>query len=103
MLLKRDKLGDEHVESREQYLEYLKKDIEECLGCLLGKHDNVKSMYEVMSDFEELYGCLKTQLLSTKTELGTKARHKAQYDYAKKRAEDLGGYFNGITEVSNND
>ena len=94
--LARDKSGGTNtVEGRKQYIEYLISDAQELLKQLCESKSKDKC-YEVMSDFDELYGCLRAQMLTTGKELGTKARHKKQYEVAKFRAEELGGYFNGV-------
>lgn len=96
--LVRDKVDAESVvESRKQYVEALRSDAQELLAELCSaKPSSKQEFYELMSDFDELYHCLRTQLLTTGSETGTKARHMKQYEVAKKRAEDLGGYFNGL-------
>ena len=93
----RDKVGTEPtVDSRQHYIDVLREDSQELLAELCkAKPSNGEEFYELIADFDELYQCLKTQLLTTGSEVGTKARHLKQYEVSKKRAEELGGYFNG--------
>ena len=95
--LVRDKLGSEDstVQDRKEYLEFLRSDAE-LLFSKMFKSKNQIELYETMADFDEIYQCLKGQLLTTGSELGTKARHMKQHSVAKERAEQLGGYFNGM-------
>ena len=97
MKLVRDK--QEHngqVTGREEYIDLLKGDAVELLLMVTQHKGTQQELYEKMADFFELYQTLHGQLLTTGSELGTKARHKKQFEVSKSRAEQFGGYFNGL-------
>lgn len=98
MRLIRDKEQGSLVQDREQYLEALLDTLQdriEVMAYQRTKKDKNK-LYEALSDANELYQVFVTHCLQAKTEVATKARYAKAQKVAKKRAEDLGGYFNGV-------
>jgi len=100
MELLRDKEVGGVVADKEAYGTALLETLQARLTTIEGhrKGDELQGLYEAVSDSYELFNCLITQALQTKKELSTKARYDAAGNVAKQRAEDLGGYFNGVVK-----
>jgi len=98
MELLRDKEVGGVVADKEAYRKALSETLRARLDTIDGhsKGDNLQGLYEAVSDSYELFNCLITQALQTKREVSTKARYTKAGEVAKQRAEDLGGYFNGV-------
>ena len=99
MRLRRDKEQGQTVENKEVYVEALLDTLQDRLEVIAYNRTqkDKEALYEALSDAHELYNTLITQCLQATTELATKARYEKAQAVAKKRAEDLGGYFNGVT------
>tara|TARA_B110000014_G_C20014589_1_gene526146 strand:+ start:650 stop:985 length:336 start_codon:yes stop_codon:yes gene_type:complete len=101
--LLRDKEVGGVVADKEAYRKALLQTLQARLVTIEGhsKGKPLQELYEAVSDSYELFNCFITQALQTKRELSTKARYEQAGKVAKQRAEDLGGYFNGV--IKNDD
>ena len=100
MRLIRDKEQGVVVKDKEQFLEALLDTLQDRLEVMAYERTNKdkERLYEAVSDAHELYNVFVTQCLHATTELATKARYEKAQAVAKQRAEDLGGYFNGMVK-----
>ena len=98
MRLLRDKEEGVVVKNKEQYIEALLDTLQDRIEVVA--YNRVKgdkeALYEALSDANELYQMFITHCLKAKTDVATIARHEKAQAVGKKRAEDLGGYFNGV-------
>ena len=99
--LLRDKEVGKEVGSKALFLEALVDTLQERIEVMAyqSTKKDKKALYEALSDAHELYNVFVTQCLQATTELATKARYDKAGKVAKERAEELGGYFNGVVRV----
>ena len=100
MRLIRDKEEGGVVSNKEEFLEALLDTLQDRLEVMAYQRTNKdkQALYEAVSDAHELYNVFVTQCLHATTELATKARYEKAQAVAKFRAEELGGYFNGVVK-----
>jgi hypothetical protein len=95
--LLRDKEEGDVVGSRVEYkdglYDLITARVDELQGLDMRSKDRV---YEIISDLVEATQCYYNQYLVTKSEVSSMARHVALQKVCKERAEQLGGYFNGV-------
>ena len=96
----RDKEEGELVEDKERYLEALLDTLTDRIESMeyhRYKKDR-EQLYVALSDANELYQMFVTHCLQASSDTATAARYSKAQAVAKKRAEDLGGYFNGVVK-----